>query len=251
MIRLSKTSKSFGEAEVLRDISVEFAAGRVTAIVGPNGAGKTTLLNIATGIERPSSGSVWLGAQEVTSRGPERHREAGIIRTFQEPRIFTELSVLENIRFADPDRLLSSLCAAFRWKGRWREPFPLNTETLSLLEDFGLGATLHTACSLLSYGQRRLVELAMAFSSSGVVYLLDEPSSGVGRDLRAVVTAQMESLARGGASVVVVDHDIEFVREAADEIVFLERGRVIHRGPTAEVLDDPQVRWRLWGAWGK
>jgi ABC-type branched-subunit amino acid transport system ATPase component len=249
VLRLVKTSKRFGESEVLRDVSLDFPIERVTAIVGPNGAGKTTLLNVATGIEKPSTGSVWLDAENLSCRGVEPHRAAGVIRTFQEPRVFSELSMLENIRFSEPDRLLPVLWSALgfrRGRHRWNPSGPAR----SLLDDFGLSSQGHTICGDLSYGQRRLVELATAFASSGVVYLLDEPSAGIAPNLLPVVRSQIRSLASAGAAVVVVDHDVEFVRSIADLVVFLDKGEIVTSGPSAEVLGDPQIRWRLWGAWG-
>lgn len=247
MLRLVETSKCFGDTEILCAVSLEFSASCITAIVGPNGAGKTTLLNVATGIEAPSMGTVWLDAENLTSRGIEAHRKAGVIRTFQDPRVFGELSVLENVRFSEPDRLFPALRSALRLRRRCWKPGSL---VLSLLADFDLDSRQHTRCEELSYGQRRLVELATAFAASGAVYLLDEPSAGIAPELMPTVCSRMKALASAGAAVIVVDHDVEFVRNVADVIVFVDRGEIVTSGPSAEVLDDPQMRWRLWGAWG-
>ena len=247
MLRLVKVSKFFGNTEVLCDVSLEFPAGCITAIVGANGAGKTTLLNIATGIERPSSGTIWFGDENLTSCGVAGHRKAGVIRTFQEPRVFGELSVLENVRFAEPDRLLPTLWSALRfWRRHRWTPGDL---VLSLLKDFKLDSEYNRACKNLSYGQRRLVELALAFSCSGAAYLLDEPSSGIAPSLMPAVSSGIRALASEGATVVLVDHDVEFVRRVADVIVFVDQGKVVSSSTNAEVLGDLQLRWRLWGAW--
>jgi ABC-type branched-subunit amino acid transport system ATPase component len=210
-------TKSFGGTQALRDVSFEAAPGEVLAIIGPNGAGKSTLLHIIAGQLRPDAGECHFGAA-LLSRGPaHRNARLGVVRAFQEPRLFPNLTVAENVLAAclDPDMAQQAL-----------RRFSLD----------GLG-TLRARH--LSYGRQKLVAFARALAARPRLLLLDEPTAGMEKDgLGALVDAIAD--VRSQAPVVVVEHDIGFVREVADRVMVLQ-GSVVALGDRRAVLEDHEI----------
>lgn len=248
MLELIQVSKKYGEVMVLAEVTAQFPRGRITALIGTNGAGKTTLLNVATGLVAPDTGTISLGSELGKAPDkPQDFRKRGVIRTFQEPRIFPQLTPLENVRFGRPESLSAVILRAFRhladddWNGR--------AAAEGTLSQLGLNTKEDKPSSDLSHGQQRLVELALAFNSPGEIYLFDEPSAGLAPEPRKVVHEKLRELKAEGSIVVVVDHDVEFVQAVADKIVFLDAGRVVAAGSPEDVLDKPEVKGHLWGAW--
>lgn len=213
----------------------------ITAIIGPNGAGKTTLLNILTGFLRPNAGQCFLGEREITHAPPHRIARLGISRTFQDLRLVTQVSVLENVLTACPnqrgEQLLSALLryrvvaeesrnrdAAFRW--------------LRFVE---LEEQVNDLAGELSYGQQKLLTLAICLATDARILLLDEPVAGVAPQMVEKILGLLRRLRDQGKQIVFIEHDLESVRQVADRVVVMDDGKVIAQGPTREVLDRPEI----------
>ncbi|HEV8308821.1 MAG TPA: ABC transporter ATP-binding protein [Methylomirabilota bacterium] len=229
--------KAFGGHVVLEDVNLAFAANRLSALIGPNGAGKTTCFNLLSGLLAPDRGQIRFKGRDITPLPPDRRARLGICRSFQILTLFDDYTVLENVRVAVP---------GLRARG-----FDLWTPApaLSQAEDkaariirlIGLGGREHVAARYLSYGQRRLLEIGLALAGEPEVLLLDEPTSGLGarpmetlRDLVKMLSAEL--------TIVVIEHDMNFVLSLSDHIAVLHRGTVIAEGPPEAVRDNAEVR---------
>lgn len=223
-------AKSFGGLQALADCSLGVEEGSITGLIGPNGSGKTTMFNVITGYERADAGSVSLGGREITNVGPGRICELGIGRTFQLTRVFSRLTLLENLqvgRAGVPRARRRALYAG--------------TRCLDLLDFVGLAGLASAPAGTLSYGQRKLVELAMVLAQDPRVVLLDEPAGGINPLLIARLGERIRELNRQGVTFLVVEHNMEFVMGLCDDVWVMERGTVVAHGEPGQVRRDPRV----------
>ncbi|MEQ1701205.1 MAG: ATP-binding cassette domain-containing protein [Ilumatobacteraceae bacterium] len=219
----------FGGFIALDDAGLTVRPGEVVGLIGPNGAGKTTLFNVITGIVHEQGGRVMLGERELTDAKPVDVARAGLARTFQNLRLFKNLSVRENVA-------LTSLVAARHRRHRVRP------DADTLLADAGLTDWADRAAGTLDYGNQRRLELARAAALAPEFLLLDEPTSGMSdQESQAMVESVRSVAARIGAGVLVIDHDLGFITRISDHIVVLAEGRVLAEGTPAEVRANPQV----------
>ncbi len=240
MLRCESIKKAFGGVVALADVSIGFPETGVVAIIGPNGAGKTTLLNILTGFLAPDSGRWHLGAQELTGLPPHRIARLGITRTFQELRLVREVSALENVMLARPRQKGEGLVAALTGWG-WRAEEAVNrAEALRLLQFVGLEHADQDAGSL-SYGQQKLLSLAMCLAADARVLLLDEPVAGVHPELVGRILSLLKRIAGDGRLVVFIEHNIAAVRQVADEVIVLDDGAVVAQGRPDVVLSRDDI----------
>ena len=222
---------------MLDDVTLGFAPRRLTALIGPNGAGKTTCFNLLTGLLAPDAGEILFQGQRDHAPGARPAGAPGICRSFQVLTLFDDATVLENIRVAVP---------AMRARGFdcWT-PAPSVAEATDraaeVIRLIGLAGREHVEARYLSYGQRRLLEIGVALAGEPKLLLLDEPTSGLGsrpmETLRALVQRLSESL-----TIVVIEHDMDFVLSLSHHVAVLHRGTVIAQGPPATIRDDPGVR---------
>ncbi len=229
--------KSFGALEVTRDVGLVLAPGARHALIGPNGAGKTTLVNLITGQLRPSAGTIRLGGADITHSPRERRVHLGLARTFQINSLFPRLTVAENVALAVAARAGLSGRAWGRVEG---DP-ALLTETQHLLDLLSIADLAFRPVAALAYGQRRLVEVALALALKPKVLLLDEPASGLStRDAARL----LELLLRlpDDVAVLVIEHDMGLVFGFAERITVMVRGRVLVEGGVEEVRQNRQVR---------
>lgn len=225
LLELRHLVKSFGGVLAVAGASLSLDAGQVLALIGPNGCGKTTLFNLVSGIERPDAGAVRLAGRDVTGLPPQRIARLGIGRTFQVPGVFAALSAHEN--------LLVAATAAGR---------PL-LEVEETLERAGLAAMAERRAGELPHGLQQRLELAMVLLQRPRVLLLDEPTAGLEIGESMAAAARIRRLAsETGAAVLVVEHDLAFVRALAAEVAVMLRGRIVARGPYRVVAADPEVR---------
>ncbi len=216
----------YGGVTALDDVALRVAPGRIVGLIGPNGAGKTTLINAVTGVVRPSSGTIALGATRLAGLAPHRIARAGIARTYQNVRLFARLAVGDNVR-----------------AGAYRQARTLgDTEILELLARTGATERdLRRRAGALPYGEQRRLELARALAARPAVLLLDEPAAGMNpRETRALGTT-IASVARDGIGVLLVEHDMTLVAAVCDTVVVLNFGRVIATGTPQEIARDPAV----------
>lgn len=234
-LALKNVKKRFGGVEAIKGSTFEIEKGKITALIGPNGAGKTTLFNIITGFVRPDSGSVVFEGRELLGRQPHTIAELGISRTFQQVRLFKYLSILEHLRMVDDseDRKIwkNMFCSHRINKKPYRE----------LLETFGIERSLDALVSELSYGQRKLLDIAMRLRMNHKLLLLDEPVAGVNAVVQERIENLLLELKKQGETILLIDHDMTFVRRLADYVIALDAGVVIAEGTPRDVLSDARV----------
>jgi len=225
-LRAEGVSKSFGGLQALADCSLTAEAGRITGLIGPNGSGKTTLFNAITGYERIDSGQVYLDEQRITGASPQRVFSLGVGRTFQLTRIFPRLTVLENM-----------LVPA----NRGRSTREHRERAMDLLAFTGIASHARALAGTLSYGQRKLLELAYVLVADPAVVLLDEPAGGVNPSLIHHITDRIRELNAAGRTFLIVEHNMEFVMGLCDQVTVLDSGSVVASGPPEVIRTDPRV----------
>jgi branched-chain amino acid transport system ATP-binding protein len=235
-------SRRFGGLQALDNVSVLVRKGRIRAVIGPNGAGKTTLFNIVSGVLRPDGGQVVLDGHDITHHAPHRIAAMGVSRTFQTPSLFLNMTVLENVMLG---RHVRSSCgflgAALRLPAQAKEERRIRDDALRALEDVGLGAEADRSAGALSYGQRRMVELARALATEPRLLLLDEPASGLNTRESDELGERIRRIRDSGVTILLVEHDMSLVMDVSDDVLVLHFGRMIADGTPAEVRADGQV----------
>jgi branched-chain amino acid transport system ATP-binding protein len=243
LLEVRGLSRSFRGLEALADYELQLPAGTIHGVIGPNGAGKTTLFNLLSGFLRPSRGTIAFDGRDITGAPAYRVARLGIARTFQNIRLFGDLSVIDNVRVglrgdARPS-LLGTLLSTATFREREREQAHRATELLRL---FGLESHRDRLARHLPYGDQRRLEIARAVATGPRVLLLDEPNAG----MNPVETQDLLGLIRRirdehGITVVLVAHDIPLVMNLCDRIQVLNHGRIIADGVPAAVRSDPEV----------
>jgi ABC-type branched-subunit amino acid transport system ATPase component len=236
LLEVEEIQKSFGGIRALEGVSFTVEQGVIAGLIGPNGSGKTTLFNIITGYERADAGSVCLQGMSVTDARPDRIFELGIGRTFQLTRIFARLTVLENMLVAT-QRHEGWLRSVFRSAGSASE----RERALELLDFVGIAGLAALPAGSLSYGQRKLLELAYVLVADPTVLLLDEPAGGVNPSLVHLIADKIRELNQSGKTFLIVEHDIAFVMDLCATVTVLDRGRVLSTGDPEHVRSDPAV----------
>lgn len=241
-LEVRQLRKAFGGATVVDDVSFTLAPQAITGLIGPNGAGKTTVFNLITGFLAPDSGEIRFLDQPVSSRAPHRIVGLGLARTFQELRLFGSISARENVMLAVQGQPGENVLALL---GRWRHCNRHETTTRSYAEELlrfvGLEHVADTAASDLSYGQQKRVALARALASDARLICLDEPAAGLDPQAVQGMATLLRQLVDRGKTVLVVEHNLDLVRQICDHVMFMDQGCLVVQGPPAEVLADPRV----------
>jgi branched-chain amino acid transport system permease protein len=235
-------SKNFRGVKALKDVTLRAGAGQIKGVVGPNGSGKTTLLNIISGLYTPTSGTFALDGDDVTARTATALSQRGVARTFQNLRLFTELTVRQNVLVAlDRSSMLSTADYVGRPHAVMRTERRLRARAEEILAEFGIAEYAGERPAALPYGIQRRVELARAVATDPAILLLDEPAAGLnGQEvgqLREIVRAIRDS----GVTVILVEHNMGLVMSLCDEVTVLAGGKVIADGAPADVVADPEV----------
>lgn len=237
-------TKSYGAVKAVVSFSYELPTNKVVGIVGPNGSGKTTLINVASGVVAPDAGRVLLGGYSVAGRSVHSVAGHGISRIFQEPRIFRTLLARQAVEVAVAtsfQRRLSSIVEGFGGifgRGRRRSAM-----AVKMLNMYGLGPAKDVASSELSFGQRRLLGLVCAFATEPRIILLDEPTSGLSPMYSRRMVDQLREFASGrGRSVLIVEHNFEFLRAVCDQCLVMREGCLEASGSPAEILRAETIR---------
>jgi ABC-type branched-subunit amino acid transport system ATPase component len=231
--------RSFGSVRAVDDATLAVELGSITGLIGPNGAGKSTLFNCISGFLRPQSGRVLLDGKRIDRRPAHRIARAGLVRTFQTPRALTRMTVLENVVLAAPRHPGERL--GFARAGRRREHEAL-ARAAELLELVRLDGQAGALAGTLSGGQRKLLDLARALMTEPRLLLLDEPMAGVSPTLRVELLEHILDLRRrDGITLLIVEHDLDFVMRACDRVIVMNDGRVIAQGTPEEVRHDEKV----------
>lgn len=223
-LRVEALGKRFGGLRVFQDLSFTLETGGLMGVIGPNGAGKTTLINVISGRQAASAGRVMLGGRDITNQPAHAVSRLGLVRSFQQTNTFKTVSVGENI------------ARAIRFGGRGAPP-----GLQAMLGGFGLTARLTEISDKLPYGLQKMLGLVMAFASAPKVLLLDEPAAGLERMERQHVDTFVQQVRRAGASVLIVEHDMDLIRRLCPRILVLDAGVLLADGPPADVLARPDV----------
>ncbi|QEW23158.1 Lipopolysaccharide export system ATP-binding protein LptB (plasmid) [Paracoccaceae bacterium] len=230
-------TKSFGALKVTDDVSLDVASGEIHAIIGPNGAGKTTLISQLSGQLPSDSGTVAIGARDVTRLSmPDRVR-LGLARSFQITSVLPGFTALENVALAVQARQGSS----FRFFGAVATEAALNDAALKALREAGLDHRAHVPAKSLSHGEHRRLELAIALATDPKVLLLDEPLAGVGGEDAETFVENLQKL-KGRFTMILIEHDMEAVFALADRVSVLVYGQIIATGTPEAIRNDAQVR---------
>jgi ABC-type branched-subunit amino acid transport system ATPase component len=247
ILEVTGLAHAFGGLTVLDGVNFSVASGQVTALIGPNGSGKSTCFNIVSGFLQPDQGSVFLNGNDISSLLVHQRCDLGMVRTFQTPKIFGHLSVLDNLRSG------SYRLGASGWVDNLLQTFSaqkdqdLATEkALAMAKWFGLTRLLDTNAGLLPAGQQRMVELARAMASNPSVLLLDEPSSGLSSSEIQELRERILALCDLGVSVLLVSHDLGLAA-IASQVHVLCVGRIIASGAMGEIEQNMQVRMAYLG----
>ncbi|WP_133901677.1 ABC transporter ATP-binding protein [Actinophytocola oryzae] len=240
LLKVSGICKRFQGVEALGDIDIELAEGTIHGVVGPNGAGKTTLLNVISGYVAPNSGSVTLGDREITKLTPQQRVPLGVVRTFQNIRLFGGLSVVDNLLIGQHSRAHTGFFSL--WPLRTGSEKRLRAEAREALELFDLLPYRKRRAAELPYGLQKQLEMARALAARPRVLLLDEPAAGMTTDGRAALVPRIRELRDRGMSVIVVEHDMDVIAKVCDHVTVLNFGRKLIDGAPAEVLASDEVR---------
>jgi branched-chain amino acid transport system ATP-binding protein len=232
-----KLCKRFGAIDVTRDVDLKIVRGARHALIGPNGAGKTTFINLVTGIFAPSGGAILLDGKDITGTTPQHRVAGGMARTFQLNTLFTELTVAENIAIPIAQRL----GASWRPWGRSAGDQRVTEELVGLMDGLNLLTLASRRVADLAYGQRRLIEIAIALALKPKLLLLDEPAAGIPNGESGIIIDLLERLPND-ISIVLIEHDMNLVFRFASHITVLVEGAVLTEGTTAEVRADERVR---------
>ena len=234
-------TRAFGGVTAVDVDEFTVAAGRSVALIGPNGAGKTTFFDILTGFQRADTGWWSLDGRPIAAMSPDRIARAGMVRTFQRPKLLPSATVLENVALGAArhpgERLLVGPIAAV-WRRNERRVIGRARE---VLEQVGLSAHAGEYAGTLSGGQRKLLQLARALMSEPRLLMLDEPMAGVSPVLAGRVVDQLNRLREEAMTIVFIEHDLGVVARLSDEVVCMAHGQVIARGAPATVAGDPAV----------
>ena len=235
-------TKHFGGLPALQEVGFAAERGKVTALIGPNGAGKTTFINCLTGLLRADRGTMVFDGHELSGLLPHRIARLGIARTFQNLRLFAALSVLDNVLCGLSAQAGDSFVEAFvRTPALRHRERRLRLTALEALDTFGLADRATVAADALSYGEKKRLDLARAFVSNPTLVLLDEPVAGLNPDETERVGALIRQMRRRGATLLLVEHDMDLVMSVSDRVVVLDGGRRIAEGTPDDVRRNPLV----------
>lgn len=241
-LKLEGVAQSFGGLQVLRQVDIDVSAGRLVGLIGPNGSGKTTCFNIASGFLRQQSGRVLLDGTDISASSVQQRSRAGLVRTFQAPKVFEQMTVLENLMVGAHKATRTGVLAAMLGTPQARAELAASrADAEQCARRFGLESLLETRAGLLPAGQRRIVELARACMGRPRVLLLDEPSSGLNSEEIEVLRRWIVALHRDGLTVFLVSHDMGLMT-VCETVHVLYYGEIIASGSLADVQDDPRVR---------
>lgn len=243
ILKVDKLSKHFGGLVAVSHFNIEIDEGELVALIGPNGAGKTTIFNMVTGLYKPTEGRVRLDGKDITAMRPDKITALGVARTFQNIRLFSHLSVLDNVRVGHHLHLRSSpFAATLGLPGYSREEEEITQKSLRLLETVELADVAQEQAGGLPYGLQRKLEIARALATEPKLLLLDEPAAGMNpgeiHELMDFILRIMEDF---DLTVFLIEHQMRLVMGMCPRILVLDHGLTIAEGPPEEIQNDPKV----------
>ena len=242
LLEVDDVTLRFGGVVALNGVSFSLRRGEIFGLIGPNGAGKTTCFNAMTGVYRPTSGSIRFNGASIVGKKKHEITRGGIARTFQNVRLFPEMTALENVMVgADAHHKTSVVAALFRLPRHWREERAARERSIELLRFVGIGNRAGEVSRNLSYGEQRRLEIARALATNPTLLCLDEPAAGFNPAEKTELLMLIRKIRDTGVTVLLIEHDMRLVMGVTDRIVVLEFGKKIAEGTPAEVRDNPAV----------
>ena len=242
LLETRELSKTFGGLKAVQNVDLRVGPEQIVSVIGPNGAGKTTFFNCLSGIYRPDGGGIWLGDREITGLAPHQISKLGMSRTFQNIRLFPEMTVLSNVMVAQfQHRSLSPLPLLLRSKHYCQEEEANRVEALGFLDFVGLARYAEAVSSSLAYGLQRRLEIARALATKPRLLLLDEPAAGMNPQEAVEMVQLISRIRERGLAILLIEHHMKVVMSISDEIMVLDHGIPIAHGAPEKVRNDPQV----------
>jgi branched-chain amino acid transport system ATP-binding protein len=242
LLTVSSVSKAFGGLQALSDISLEVHAGEIFGLIGPNGAGKTTLFNALTGLYSTDSGEIFLNGFRLDGRKPHQVLKAGLARTFQNIRLFAEMTALENVLVGRHARTTSGVVGAvLRLPGTRREEADSHERAHALLARVGIAQHAHRMAKNLPYGDQRRLEIARALATEPALLALDEPAAGMNPAERAALRELLLQLQADRLTLLLIEHDVKLVMGLCTRLAVLDYGVKIAEGTPEVVSREPKV----------
>lgn len=243
MLSVNDLSISFGGLRAVDDFAITINKGELYGLIGPNGAGKTTAFNLLTGVYKPDQGKILLDGQDITGKSTIDINKAGIARTFQNIRLFKDLTVLDNVKVGLHNRYeYSTVTGILRLPKYKKIEKEMNEEALKLLKVFDLDKEAEYKASNLPYGKQRKLEIARALATNPKLLLLDEPAAGMNpnetQELMDTISFVRKEF---GMTILLIEHDMRLVSGICERLTVLNFGRILAEGPTGEVLNNPEV----------
>ena len=242
ILKVANVSKRFGGLQALSDVAVTIEKGQIYGLIGPNGAGKTTFFNVLTGLYLPDSGSFELGGKPYKPSAVYEVAKAGIARTFQNIRLFPEMTALENVMVGRHVRTRSGLIGAvFRTAGFKAEEAAIAQRAQELLDYVGIGKYAEYKARTLSYGDQRRLEIARALATDPNLIALDEPAAGMNATEKVVLRELIDRIRKDNRTILLIEHDVKLVMGLCDRVTVLDYGKQIAEGTPADVQRNEKV----------
>lgn len=242
VLKVSGVSKRFGGLQALSDVGITIEPGQVYGLIGPNGAGKTTFFNVITGLYTPDGGTFELGGQPYVPTTVHEVAKAGIARTFQNIRLFAEMTALENVMVGRHVRTHSGLIGAvFRTPRFKKEEAEITHRAQALLDYVGIGKYAEFKARTLSYGDQRRLEIARALATEPKLIALDEPAAGMNATEKVVLRELIDRIRNDGRTILLIEHDVKLVMGLCDRVTVLDYGKQIAEGTPYDVQRNEKV----------
>jgi branched-chain amino acid transport system ATP-binding protein len=241
-LRASSVNKRFGGLQALSDVQIRIERGQIYGLIGPNGAGKTTFFNVLTGLVRPDSGTFELCGQSYAPTDPHRVAKSGIARTFQNIRLFPDMTALENVMVGRHVRThANALDAVLRTRRARTEEAAIRKRAQELIDEIGIGRYGSHLARTLPYGDQRRLEIARALATEPRLLALDEPAAGMNATEKGALRELLLRIRAGGITILLIEHDVKLVMGLCDCVTVLDYGKVISMGTPMQVQRDPCV----------
>ncbi|MBQ8209651.1 MAG: ABC transporter ATP-binding protein [Clostridia bacterium] len=243
LLEVKNLGITFGGLHAVDNFNLTLEKGALYGLIGPNGAGKTTVFNLLTGVYAPTTGTFYLDGKELKGKKPAEINKAGIARTFQNIRLFKNLSVLDNVKVGLHNQMkYSTIEGIFRLPGFFKTEKKMNERAMDLLKVFDLDDSADTLASNLPYGKQRKLEIARAIATNPKLLLLDEPAAGMNPNETKELMETIHFIRdHFDLTVLVIEHDMSLVSGICEEITVLNFGKELAKGNTADVLKNPEV----------
>ena len=242
ILNIAGVNKRFGGLQALTDVGIKIMKGQIYGLIGPNGAGKTTFFNVITGLYQPDTGTFELAGKPYSPSAPHEVAKAGIARTFQNIRLFPDMTALENVMVGRHVRTrATALGAILRTRRTLEEERAIKSRSLELLDYVGIRRYADYQARTLAYGDQRRLEIARALATDPILLALDEPAAGMNATEKVSLRGLLEAIGKDGRTILLIEHDVKLVMGLCDRVTVLDYGKMIAAGAPADVQGNPAV----------